>query len=109
MTAKPEQEQEPAAEETYPEPHKYLTIITDIEGLDMPAPCYGIKSAREIFNRIDWYDCCSEHMDLYLLTKDGPLPCDWHGAWHDFSDPLRFTITLRSTGEVLDEGYGTDH
>lgn len=108
---RPAAEPEPVVAKRYyaPEPHKYLTIITDIEGLDMPEPCYGIKSAREIFNRIDWYDCCSEHLDLYLLTKEGPVPCDWHGAWHDFSDPLKFTITLRSTGEVLDTGYGTDH
>ena len=90
------------------EPNRYLTLIS-WEDNGKIEHCYDIKRPEEIFARIDMYDCYDEDLSLWLLTDKGPLPCDWHGTWHDCNDPLKMSITLRETGNVLDLGWGTDH
>ena len=89
-------------------PNQYLAKITwdEVTGTETS---WSIKSAGELFSRIDMYDCFDEDLELWLLTDDGPLPVDWHGTWHDMNDPLKMTLTLRSTGNILDQGWGTDH
>lgn len=90
------------------EPHRYLTVIS-WEDNGKTETCYDFKTPGEIFGRIDMYDCYEEDLSLWLMTPEGPLPCDWHGTWHDLNDPLKMTITLRSTGNILDQAWGTNH
>ena len=67
---------------------------------------YRIMDADEIFSFMDMSDCHGAWIELWRL-EDYPVPCVFHGIWHDFKDPLKMII--ESGGAVLEVGYGTDH
>ena len=68
-----------------------------------------IRTAAEIFNRMDMDDCTGEEITkLYLIREDGVQPCTFKGTWHDFDDPLKMTIETWE-GITMDTGWGTDH
>ena len=84
---------------------KYL-VVSKYED-EMYAIMY---TPSEIIHRIDMDDCydfTSTHK-LYEVTEDGVYPLVIHGCWHDFKDPLYIKVT-RQNGEIVFDGYGTDH
>ena len=68
-----------------------------------------IRTAAEIFDRMDMDDCTGEEITkLYLIQQDDVQLCYFKGTWHDLDDPLKMTIVTRY-GETVDTGWGTDH
>ena len=66
-----------------------------------------------IFNFNDMMDTLDEEdapvQSIYLIRPDkAPLPCTFHGTWHNWDDPLRMEIRT-NRGKVLDAGYGSNH
>lgn len=86
--------------------NKYLVCNT----FDREEYFWSIKTATEIFDRMDMADCSDEEIaHIYLLPENGdpPIECAFHGVWHDFDDTLKMVI--ETGGQVIAVGYGTDH
>ena len=69
-----------------------------------------MHTANEIIHRIDMDDCYDfiSTNKLYEVTEDGIEPLQIHGCWHDPKRPLYIKVT-RKNGEIVFDGYGTDH
>ena len=71
----------------------------------------AVETAKEIFDRMDMDDYCDIHItDIRQFDADNFCePCEFHGSWHSWHDPLRMEIVRKRDGEVVAVGYGTDH
>ena len=87
------------------ESERYL-VVTKFSGR-----VYATMQTRsELIRQIDMDDCTdftSDHK-LYEVTDGGVEPLEIHGCWHDHNDPLYIKVT-RQNGEIVFDGYGTDH
>ena len=85
---------------------KMYLVVYKIEG-EVSA---SMKTVSEIIREIDMDDCCDyiEERKVYEITEDGPQLLEVHGCWHDFKNPLYIKLT-RQNGEIVFDGYGTDH
>ena len=87
------------------EVERYL-VVTKFSGR-----VYATMQTRsELIRQIDMDDCTgftSDHK-LYEVTDGGIEPLVIHGCWHDHNDPLYIKVT-RPNGEIVFDGYGTDH
>ena len=69
----------------------------------------SILTPHEIIRRIDMSDCSGEDFCIFVSEAFGTLePLVVHGCWHDPHDPLYIKVT-RQNGEIMFDGYGTDH
>ena len=88
--------------------NKYLVYVT----IPDDGPYVEIKTAHEIFSKMDMSDCSGEYLEkLFWLpakTAVDPVPCTFVGKWYNLNDPLRMEI-YSNDGYLLDVGYGTDH
>lgn len=70
-----------------------------------------VVTPYSIFNFNDMMDCLDDPPEqmIYLIRPDkAPLPCTFHGTWHNWDDHLRMEIRT-NRGKVLDADYGSDH
>lgn len=91
--------------------HEYI-VIYKIEG-ELCEPV--IKTAKEIFDTMDFSDCYDiDIIDLKL--NEGTHPnCTFHPTWCCYDpetgklDRLRMEIRNSESNEILDVGYGIEH
>lgn len=84
---------------------QYL-VITKFDGR-----VYATMQTKSwIIRQIDMDDCTDFLRDskVYEITDEGPQQLVIHNCWHDFKDPLYIKVT-RQNGEIVFDGYGTDH
>lgn len=95
--------------------NEYLVFIRSPHMVDDEDGCevfHSLMTAAELFDRMDMSDCTDEEIvELYLVRdwseKHRLLPAEFHGCWHDWSDPLKMTIEVE--GIIAETGRGTDH
>ena len=85
--------------------NRYLVYLS----YDGERPDPNVMTAMEVFNLMDMSDCSGARIvSLFLLEPpNDPVPCAFLGKWC-CDDPLCMKI-VGPDGDVLDEGYGTDH
>jgi len=71
----------------------------------------AVETATEIFDKMDMDDCYNIYItDIRQFDVDNFCePCEFHGTWYYWNDPLRMEIVRKKDGEVVAVGYGTDH
>lgn len=78
------------------------------------AKCDGMEYAKmmtehEIIDHVDMADCTEEEVQVYdVRFGETPAPLTVWGTWHDFDNPLYIKVT-DAAGQVVFDGYGTDH
>lgn len=83
---------------------RFLVQIRDWEGV-----CDGIMTADEIISRLDMADTCDEELRIFDISRFGHVEeLSVNGCWSNPKDPLHIWCT-DSRGEVVIDGYGTDH
>ena len=69
----------------------------------------AMKSDIEIIDWLDMSDCYNYwEIEVYDVSGSGVEPLHVYGTWHNFDDPLYIKV-CRENGEIVFDGYGTDH
>lgn len=67
------------------------------------------RTAREIIEAVSMQDCHELQLAVYdMATFESPVLLTIYGTWHEPSDPLYIKVT-DNDGNVVFDGYGTDH
>lgn len=69
----------------------------------------SLENTKDIINRIDLLDCYNEEILIFDVSSyDKIEKLKIHGLWHNPDNPLYIKVT-NLKGEILFDGYGTDH
>ena len=84
---------------------KYL-VVTSFDG----EVCTGLWTSKRILDYMDMDDCFSyDDIQVYRIQyPKASEPLTLHYAWHKPKDPLYLSAT-DPDGNVVFDGYGTDH
>ena len=82
---------------------KYLMVVRTYDG-----EYAEMETEHAIIDHIDMQDCSDEEIKVYRVNFDGVEELEVHGCWHDFDNPLYIKVT-DSNGEIVFDGFGTDH
>lgn len=84
-------------------------FLVQIKFPDDPEVYSRFMTGYEIVDRVGMYDCYDEELKVYRITEFGNIEeIKVYGTWHNMKNPL-YIKGVDSRGEIVFDGFGTDH
>lgn len=87
------------------ENEKFLVVTRYDDGTES----VSTQTEYKIIDRVDMQDCSNTEIEVYRVKfGEEPEKLTILGTWHMFDDPLYIAV-VNKNGNVVFDGYGTDH